>query len=379
MLRILLVAISFSLPLSGCIFRDRSKEYQKAGSIKQITLPEGVSSVPLEPLYPIPEVQEQSSTAFYDIRTDGFEVPRPEPMSAEGEKSKIKIQKVGDRRWILAEAPASQVWPLTQSFLSRAGIDVAESAPSTGLVVTDWVVFKSDPQTKNQYRIRIEKGLRPESTEIHVLQRQAPADSSGSNSWPEQSQNPERESWLLDELANSLAGDIENKAASLLGQSVGGDVKAELFIDGREPALRLRLDRARAWATLAHALKQDGYILWDESSEQGIFYVQYLDEAKKRGWFVRLFTFEPASNTKERSYPLSEILAHLSSSEESRYLFDDIDGVTFSDKLEKAYGYLVVLKQEGDEVIVKVRDAHGTRINLSDNKRMLSVLRRNLI
>lgn len=372
------LAVAVSSSLTGCIFRDRSEDYQRTGSIKSITVPDGVSSVPLEPLYPIPDVQEQTA-AFYDIRTDGFVVPRPEQMSAEGEKSKIKIQKVGELRWILAEAPTSQVWPLTQSFLSRTGINVLQSTPSTGLIQTDWVVFKADPESRNQFRIRIEKGLRPETTEIHVLQHQVTGDKATLNSWPETSTNPERESWMLDELANALAGDIENKAASLLGQAVGGDLKAELFIDDSEPALRLRVPRARAWATMAHSLTREGFISWDEAGDKGVFYTQFRDESKKRNWFIRLFTFEPASSTKEAPHALNEVLMHLSAQEEVRRLFDDIEGVAFGEPLEKSYGYLVVLYPQGNDFIVKVRNARGERINLADNKRMLAVIRRNLI
>lgn len=376
--RMFFLAVAISSSLTGCIFRDRSEDYQRTGSIKPIMVPDGVSSVPLEPLYPIPDVQEQTA-AFYDIRTDGFVVPRPEQMSAEGEKSKIKIQKVGELRWILAEAPTSQVWPLTQSFLSRTGINVLQSTPSTGLIQTDWVVFKADPESRNQFRIRIEKGLRPETTEIHVLQHQVTGDKATFNSWPETSTNPERESWMLDELANALAGDIENKAASLLGQAVGGDVKAELFMDGSEPALRLRVPRSRAWATMAHSLTREGFISWDEASEKGVFYTQFRDESKKRNWFIRLFTFEPASSTKEAPHTLNEVLMHLSSQEEVRRLFDDIEGVAFGEPLEKSYGYLVVLYPQGNDFIVKIRSARGERINLADNKRMLAVIRRNLI
>lgn len=374
----LLLTLAVSSSLTGCIFRDRSQDYQRADSIKPITLPEGVSSVPLEPLYPIPEVQQQSS-AFYDIRTDGFVVPRPEQMSAEGEKSKIKIQKVGNLRWILAEAPTSQIWPLTQSFLSRVGIDVAQSTPSTGFIQTDWVVFNADPDIKNQFRIRIEKGLRPETTEIHVLQHQVAGAATRLDSWPGQSTNPERESWLLDELANALAGDIDNKAASLLGQAVGGDVKAELFMDATEPALRLRLPRSRAWATVAHALTREGFIPWDEASEKGVFYAQFQDESKKRNWFMRLFTFESAASTKEAPYRLNEVLAHLSPREEVRRLFGDMQGTAFGEPLATSYGYLVILYPEGNDFIVKLRNARGERIDLADNKRMLATIRRNLI
>lgn len=370
--------VLFALLVSGCIFRDRSDDYRRTGSIKPIRLPEGVTSVPLEPLYAIPEVQ-QGESSFYDIQTDGFEVPRPEPMSAEAEKSKIKIQKVGERRWILAEAPTSQIWPLAQNFFSNYGIQVAQSVPATGLVLTDWVVFKADETTKSQFQIRIEQGLRPDTTEIHVLQHQVTADARELGAWPARSTNPEREAWLLDELANALAADIDNRAASLLGQSVGGEVKAELFMDGAEPALRLRLNESRAWATVAHAMNRDGYQLWDEDSERKIYYVQFNDPAKKRNWFIRLFTFEPASAAKETPYKLNDLLTHLETKEEVRTLFGDLPGVEFGEPLEKGLGYLVVLQADGGDMVVKVRDHRGARLDLADNKRMLAVLRRNLI
>lgn len=370
--------VLFALLVSGCIFRDRSDEYLRTGSIKPIRLPEGVTSVPLEPLYAIPEVQ-QGENSFYDMQSDGFEVPRPEPMSAEAEKSKIKIQKVGERRWILAEAPTSQIWPLAQNFFSNYGIQVAQSVPSTGLVLTDWVEFKSDESTKSQFQIRIEQGLRPDTTEIHVLQHQVLANASELGAWPARSTNPEREAWLLDELANALAADIDNRAASLLGQSVGGQVKAELFMDGAEPALRLRLSESRAWATVAHAMSRDGYQLWDEDSERKVYYVQFRDPAKKRNWFMRLFTFEPASAAAETPYKLKDLLTHLEGKEEVRALFGDLPGVEFGDPLEKGLGYLVVLRAEGGDMVVKVRDHRGARLGLADNKRLLAVMRRNLI
>lgn len=374
--RIALVT-AITLLLNGCIFRDRSEIYQRAGSIEPIEVPSDLNAAPLEPLYPIPNVQRQND-AFYDIETDGFVIPRPEPMSAEREASKIKIQKVGPRRWILAEAPTSQVWPLAQSYLSGVGVDVASSTPSTGLIQTDWVVFKAEPERQSRFRIRIEKGVSPDSTEIHVLQQETAVNSSAGE-WPEESDNPERQLWLLEGLANSLAGNIDNNAASLLGQSVGGEVKAELFMHDDEPALRLRLSRDRAWATLAHALGKEGFKVWDESAAQGIFYVQYHDPQQNRGWFKRWFTPEPESASATTPYSLAQVLQHLSASPEVKQHFDHVENTQFGPTLDRAIGYLVMLQPNDGELVVTVRSATGERLDLARNKRLLSVIRRNLI
>lgn len=377
MKRIALV-VAVMLLLNGCIFRDRSEVYRRAGSIKPIEVPEGLSSTPMEPLYPIPRVQ-RADDAFYDIETDGFVIPRPEPMSAEREASKVKIQKVGERRWVLVEASTSQVWPLAQSYLSGIGVDVASSTPATGLIQTDWVVLKAEPQVQNRFRIRIEKGVSPNTTEIHVLQKQTAVGDGDDGQWPSQSHNLEREAWLLDGLANSLAGNIDNKAASLLGQSVGGQVKAELFMAGEEPALRLRLSRDRAWATLAHALSKEGLNVWDENAEQGVFYIQYNDPQKKRSWFKRWFTPTPESASRTAPYDLKKVLQHLSPKAEVKEHFAEIDNTAYGAALEKNSGYLVLLQPADGGFVATVRSARGERLDLARNKQLLSVIRRNLI
>lgn len=363
--------------LVGCSSFGAVEEYQRSASIKSMGFPEGVNSVALPPLYPIPPA-EVKEAAFYNIETDGFVVPRPEPMSAEREKSKVKIQKVGDRRWILVEASTSQVWPLTQNFLMQYDVGASRSQPVIGLIDTEGVVFRDDPNTTHQYRIRIEQGVREETTEVHVLQRTLPGGKGANAQWADKSLDPAREEWLLNELANSLAGNVGNRAASLLGQQVGGEIKAELFMDGKEPALLLRLDEQRAWATMAHAVNKDKFFLWDESSEQQVFYIQHEDLVPKRNWFLRLFLGEFAHGEK-RPFDVSTALSHLSETSEARSLFSHISKAQFSGALPEGKGLLVVLyKREGD-VVVKVRDFAGRLLPLKENKTYLAVMRRHLI
>ncbi|RYD95939.1 MAG: hypothetical protein EOP50_07285, partial [Sphingobacteriales bacterium] len=114
-----IVSICSAALLSGCgMFSDHSRDYQRAASIKPIVLPAGVQGQILEPLYPIPKIAEQEVN-LADLGNGT--APRPDPLSKNLEEAKVKIQKVGNDRWILAEAPSGQVWPLTQSFLAEFG------------------------------------------------------------------------------------------------------------------------------------------------------------------------------------------------------------------------------------------------------------------
>ena len=368
---LLLLAVS----LTACIYTDRSDNYQKASSIKPLEVP-GNESLVAEPLYPIPEIRVRYD-AFYDVVEDGFEVPRPEPLSAEREATKVRIQKVGNRQWILLEAPASQVWPLAQSFLSRSGLEVKKSVPSTGLIETHWLSFKSDSESKSQFRIRIEKGVRPETTEIHILHHQAAMNETPSD-WPESSSSNERESWLLQEMANTLAVDIENKAASLLGQSVGGEVKAELLLEGGEPTIRLLLDQERAKATVKYALTKENFLLWGEKSEHGVYYAQFLDENEQRNWFVRAFKGKTKYQVKKAPMDLASILSGLNDSASVKQTFAGIPGVAFGNS-NPDVGFFILLTKRERDVLVKVRDSRGLSPEPKVQKRLLSVLRRNLI
>lgn len=363
-----------AMSLAGCgIFADRSTEYREAGVIEPIRLPEGVSAVPLESAYEIPSIEVNEFD--YIDESDELVVPRPAPMSQDSEYARVKIQKVGERRWVLAEAPTSQVWPLVQSFLARNGILVASAKPKTGEIETGWLTFKVDAQTKSRYRVRIEKGVRDESSEVHVLHQQI-AGNTEVIEWPVESSNTEREAWLLDELAVSIAEGITNRAASLLGQSVGGADKIVLQRIADEPVLDIRLDRERAQATLSHALNQEGLKLWQEDAESGLYYFGYDDPNDEPGFWKKM-TFRGNDDLPEEApATLADLLANMSPSSQS--WFGDIAGFSVGKK-SAPQGYLLRAKVQGDVVRVRVRGARGESVAYPEAKLLMIVIRRNLI
>lgn len=371
------VALCCSLLLSACVFQDRSQDYLKAGSIEPITVPPELRTLPMEPRYPIPEVRLRED-AFLDVRADGFRVPRPDAKNIEQDDARIKIQRVGERRWILAEAPTAQVWPLAQSFLSREGVEVVRTQPATGLIETGWVQFSDDDAVKSQFRIRIEKSVRAEATEVHVDHRELPVAAAPSEQWSDDPTSPERAEWMLNALAQSLAEFIDNRSASLLGQAVGGEPKAELTMVDGEPTLRLRLDPVRSWATVAHAVDQNHFTRWGEDGANRVFYVQYFGFDKRRNWFTRLF-LRGGQSVEEAPHSVSEVLSHLHQGPEVRELFGSMDGVEFGSALSNGAGYLVVLQRRGEDTLVRVRNHRGQLLDLPSGRRMLAEIYRQLI
>jgi outer membrane protein assembly factor BamC len=375
-----------SLGLSGCgfffgeegIFRNRAGDYVKADNIPPLVLPPGKHSEAMGELYPIPPI---TATDFgYDPDQDGYEVPRPMPISANLEQENVKIQRVGGESWILLNVAPGEVWPRIRNFLNVNDLSVSRADISRGIIETDWLQFKTDLTSYDRYRLQIDQGVQPETSEVHITHMSIPVAevAQAPSNWPARSINAEREKWLLDELAATLASDVSEGATSLLAQAIGGSVKASLVMIRGEPALTIKLDRQRALATLSFAAKKDGFTTFESDSEAGLFYVQYIDpEDSKPGWFKRLFRIGLKPKVPKTPYSLAQIKANMLTG-------DAFDNAPISNRkkekeLRKAPGYLLVVSGTEGNYQVRIRDPYGKRLSNHETRTLMTILRKNLI
>lgn len=376
--------------ISGCstlfgpegYFRDRGDDYLNADVIDPMSLPPGVTEQDVQQLYMIPTIQNNEVDASGE-----FEIPRPQSLSDNAFADKVKIQKLGDRRWILVSAPPAQVWPQVRGFLSRNNLEVVYTDATSGVIETGWLRFKGDDDTKDKYRLQIEQGVQPDSTEIHVLHMSVSKDIPGSGqiNWPQQSVNEEREAWMMDELAATIASDTtDGQAASLLAQTIGLSDKVTLESSDGEPLLHLSLAYNRAWATVGHAVQEEGFTLWESDDAVGVFYVNFNpnfkndEDTEEPGFFSGMFGGEEVVTTTP--YSLSEVLAHLQLEDtaENRKIFSSVNS-SASEALKDVPGYLVVVRGQGNDVEVRIRDGYARKLPVRDAKQLLNVIRHNLI
>lgn len=363
------------------VFRGRGKDYLRSGSIKSIEVPAKLESKALSPVYGIPSVE--TNDEFGDVQSlEGYDTPRPPSVNTDKSGVGVKLQRLGTQRWIFINASTSQVWPRTQNFLSQYDMKPAISKVRDGLIETDWISFKEDLATHSKYRILLQKGIHPDTSEIHILHAQAPKEQ-GYVQWSTESHDAEREKWLLDELAGVLAQSVNNNSASLLGQNVGGDVKAKLTRFGNEPALRLDLPRRRAWASVSHAFDKEGFKLWAEAKDYDLFYVGYkpFTGKKKRGILRKAFLFwkENPIVSDRPSVSFEEALSHLDDSQAVKARFAQVRGADFRQPLKGANGFFVFIQRHDGYEYVTVFDSFGKSLPGHEAKAMLRVIRRNLI
>lgn len=385
-----LSALALTVSVGGCSwfskdksgpFKNYSKDYLKSQSLPVIELPEGMATPAFVDLYPVKDAAGKDE--FGDpVSLSEYEIPRPQSINSGEESFSVKIQRLGEQTWLSLNAPTSQIWPQLQNFLNAAGLPVVSSSASNGLIETDWLKFNDDELNKIRYRIYLEKGIHPDSTEIHMLQMQVAMDQevTANLAWPDKSQNPEREQWMLQKVAENLAGSINNSSASLLGQYVGGELKAGFDKDAKEPTLVLRLSADRAWASLLGAVQQDGFVLWDRDAVKGVIYAGFDKSiAENKGFWAKTFSFGRDSVAEKARYGVADILQHLSGSSEVRATFSDLQGASFDTALKNAdEGFLVLMKASGDEYRVIIRDQRGRSLPRGDAKALIRLLRKNL-
>jgi len=378
--------VCLSATLSACgmffgkngIFHNPGSDYEKADNIPPLKLPEGKKSEAIGEIYPIPPI---TATDFgYEADISDEDVPRPMPLSANVEQENVKIQRVGSESWILLNAAPGEVWPRIRNFMNENGLTVSRSDIAKGIIETNWLQFKTDLASHDKYRLQIDQGVQPETTEVHIthLSVQSADVPKTEPVWPLRSVNPEREKWLLDELAGALAKDADEVGTSFLAQAIGGSVKASLGMSHGEPMISIKLDRTRAFATLGYAVKRDGFTLFESDADAGLYYVGYIDpEENKPGWFKRKFGIGFGPKVPKTPYSLAQVKTNMLTG-------DAFENAPRSDRDEEdvlpdAPGYLLVVTGSDHDFMIRIRDPYGKRLAPAESRELLTILRQNLI
>jgi outer membrane protein assembly factor BamC len=270
------------------VFRDRSEDYKKAPDLPPVTVPEGMESAPMREIYAIPQVEE-----IY-LEPGEFEVPRPAPLAAGTGQELVKIQKLGEDRWILIGVAPGQVWPQVRNFMSASGMQVARADARAGIMDSNWLAVEGE-SLPSRFRFRMEQGVQRGTSELHILQM---TQRGSGEEWPDRSDDMQLEVQMIQAVAQYLADSAESAPVSMVaeqGISAGGKISLQESPRGGT-FLRLELPYDRAWASLGRALEKSSFEITDRDRSSGIYYVRFLGEAADDdpGWWSSLWQDDDA-------------------------------------------------------------------------------------
>jgi uncharacterized lipoprotein len=219
--------------LAGCgwmsddkgFFVDRSNDYLKAKEGPPLIVPEDLSSTSIENTMAIPQI---SSTQRH-VNFEGG-APRPEAIYAREEAEGVKIQKLGDQRWLLVPQAPAVVWPKVKQFFADNGVAIELEQPQTGRIDTEWMTISSKAARdvvrlsisdarqsagvttgRDRVRVLIEPGIRDRSTEIHLRYENDSKSMPHEDVMPAQSDIVEVETQLLNELGGYIAANVAGR------------------------------------------------------------------------------------------------------------------------------------------------------------------------
>ncbi|MCP4126460.1 MAG: outer membrane protein assembly factor BamC, partial [Gammaproteobacteria bacterium] len=196
-----LVLLSLLLTLlAGCntlpnveeMLPDRKVEYKKSKQAEEnLEVPPDLSSSSISDSLVIPGAQGSSSATYSDFANR--ETPAPGARSSGGvipQLEDIRVQRDGNQRWLVAKASPDDVWSRVIEFWQENGILMVEQDPSVGVMVTDWIENRADiksdiitntvrklfdgaysASTRDQYRVRIERGGEAGTVELFLTHR----------------------------------------------------------------------------------------------------------------------------------------------------------------------------------------------------------------
>ena len=340
-------------------FVNRSDDYIEAREAPRLVIPEDLGETLADP-FPIPPVPAQENARFFPGRA-----PLPDAIYANDNRDAIRIQRLGDRIWLVVPEAPTTVWPKIKQFLAENGVGVVSEQPGRGRITTEWLSIEDGPYRdvvrtllkdvkpavaqgeRDRLLLQVEQGLRELTSEVH-MRHQADAGAGSERQAPAEldqlaSGLIEVERRLLNELGAYIAARVAEQTVSMVAQEIAGQVKSALARDeAGQPILRLFLDEERAWATLSQALVNAGVEVLETDRQSRVHHVRIPDEVllgeEKPGFFRRLFSSRGGGD-------VPEVLLRLTREESGHYTLSVRDRGGQSVPAEFAQQVLVLVRE----------------------------------
>ncbi|MBI5461421.1 MAG: outer membrane protein assembly factor BamC [Gammaproteobacteria bacterium] len=353
--------------LAGCSTWEKvtgkKVDYKQSRTEEPLEVPPDLSSANIEDAVTVPG---GTPTTYSEYASGEQGKSAPGTSGVLVQPQHLRIERHGDKQWLVAQASAEAVWPKVHDFWLQNGFLLTMDDPGVGILETDWAENRADiPQdfirgtigkaldflyssaTRDRFRVRLERAG-ADSTEIFISHRgmeevvQGQPGSDTGTIWKPRPSDPELEAEMLKRLMVFMGTDRERAAAQVAQTSSAPTAtRSQLVVNAAgESTLVVDDGISRAWREVGLALDRVGFTVEDRDRSGGLYFVRYNDplkEDKKKGFLSKL-----------------------------KFWGDD--------EPSAAEQYRILLTGEGDKTQVTVQDAQGQRDNSPTAKRILTLV-----
>ena len=265
----------------------------------------------------------------------------------------MRIERDGERRWLVVEKPATELYPQVKDFWQENGFLLVIDSPSTGIMETDWAENRGklpqdfirsalgsvlgsvyDTGERDKYKTRLE-APKSDETEIYITQKgtleKCVTDTAGDTClytiWTSRPNDPNLEAVFLARLMERLGMTQEQAKAMVAVPLVAKTAKAK-FVQGANNQGYIELNSSfdRAWRDVGLALDRSNFTVEDRNRSNGVYYVRYInakDVDDKKGFFSNLFSSKDDSKLQAKKY---QVIVKSTGENSANVYVQDADG-----------------------------------------------------
>ena len=301
--------LAITAALSACsVLKEDKIDYKSAVKAPTLVVPPDLSQLRRESRFAF-ESTSATAAGFQSATTRVADAG-----TAANTLGKVKMERQGDQRWLVAAMPADQVWPALREFWTANGFPLTTDSPELGIMETDWAENRAKlPQDfirktlgrvldslystgeRDKYRTRVERNAKGE-VEIFITHRGMVENYATAQKdrtiWQARPSDPELEIEFLRRLMVKLGTSPQeaNTAAAATPKGAAGTPVS--MIDG-QPTISLNEALDRAWRRTGVALDRSGFTVEDRDMAAGRYFVRYVapqSGKQETGFISRLFT-----------------------------------------------------------------------------------------
>ncbi|MCP5149313.1 MAG: outer membrane protein assembly factor BamC [Ectothiorhodospiraceae bacterium] len=291
----------------------REPLYKSSKRLPPLEIPPDLNRAAINDTLPVPALGDGTRLSEYR-NPDRLETQRVAATSVLPDFTHSRIERAGDERWLVVDAPPSLVWPRLRDFWLEQGFVLELEDPSIGIMETDWAEERANLRsgavsrllsslssalygaaTRDRFRTRVERGAQPAVTEIYVSHRGAEEIVSRGTPGQQHRTPEETKVWQprpsdpgleAEMLARMLVffGVAEQRATQMVAtQPTRPDRAVMLREDNGASVLSVAEDFSRAWRRTGLALDRVGFTVEDRDRSRGLYYVRYVDPDQDLG------------------------------------------------------------------------------------------------
>ncbi|HAT39212.1 outer membrane protein assembly factor BamC [Polynucleobacter necessarius] len=331
LISILVVGLIASAALTACksVTSSDTVDYKSAGAVRgpNLSYPPDLITAQADRRY---IVQDGSATmSEYNAAVKKSAQMRSNVMTG---IPGMRIARDGERRWLVVEKPAPELYPQVKDFWQENGFLLVVDSPSTGIMETDWAENRAKiaqdwirstvgglldsvyaTGERDKYKTRLEV-VKPGETEIYITQRgvieKCVTDSTttacNNTIWTARPNDPELEAAFLARLMERL-GMTQEQAKAMVAVPLGPKTpKAKFVQEGNNQGyIELSAGFDRSWRDVGLALDRSNFTVEDRNRSLGIYYVRYVnpkDLGDTKEFFTNLFSSKDESGMKAKKY-----------------------------------------------------------------------------